>query len=141
MARLINVCVNNQQKLDRYENVNITDIDNIVNYSVDFIRFDFLQFFDYNTGQNILHTLINKLKLSGSVTLLISNYKTISRLYADSILSDGEFLEKIQNCRSVWSADFIYSLINQKYTDTHISKIQYDNNHNIIYVTIERKAL
>jgi hypothetical protein len=142
MARIVNICTDNKkQALDKYENINIVDIENIINHSIDFIKFDYLQFFEYRVGQKILEILINKLKLGGIIVLSISNFKNISRLYADAIISDNIFLEKIYNCQSVWSVELLLDLINTNHTDTNISKIQHDNQHNTTYLTIERKSL
>lgn len=142
MPRLINVY--HQKKkilLDNYENVDIIDINNIINYSADFIKFDHLQLLNHTTSLSVLSCLINKLKLGGKILIGISNIKLISRMYADNILTDDGFLENIKDCHSIWSIDFLQDTIGVNHADIQITNIQYNNENHHNYITIERKSL
>lgn len=127
--------------LENYNNIDIIDIDNIINYSISFIRFDYLQLFDNDTSPRILAILLNKLKLGGVLMLSLSNTKIISKLYADNVLSDTEFLSYVKDQSSIWSIEFLYDFIKKNNQDYEITKIQNDSNNHKIYVSIERKNI
>lgn len=138
MSRIINIYhTNHKNILKNYDNIDISEIHNIINYSTDFIRFDQPHLFDYTTSQNIIKTLIHKIKLNGHLMLGLLDTKIISRLYADNVLSDNNFIEKIQHCKSVWSIDLLKDFISPM-DYISINKIQNDNQNYILYVTIER---
>lgn len=142
MQRLINVYHNdNKNLLDNYENVDVSDIHNIINYSVDFIRFNDIGLFEYKISEQIIAILLNKLRLNGSLMLCLSDTKNISRLYADSAMSDHDFLDKIQNIRSIWSQDLLIKFIEDSHKDSYVSKIQRDHKNHLVYITITRKSL
>lgn len=141
MARIINVCIDNKKFLENYDNIPISDINNIINHSVDFIKFDYLQFFEYKIAQEVFGILINKLKLNGLLIIAISDFKNVARLYTDSVISDNKFLEKIYNCKSIWSTELLSDVINRNYQDIQLTKMQYDNENSLMYLTIERKSL
>lgn len=142
MSRLINVYHSNRKNiLDNYNNIDISDIGNIINYSSDLIRFDNLQLFEQKIAEHILSVLITKLKLNGTLVICLSNIKSVSRLYADLAISDDKFLENILDCKSIWSIEFLNDFIANNHKDIQIIKIQYDNSKHLIYVTAERKSL
>lgn len=142
MQRLVNVYHPERKNLlDNYENVNISDVDNIVNHSVDFIKFNDLELFEYQICKQIFSIILSKLRLGGSLVIGITDYKIISKLYADTVLSDDEFLYKINNVKSVWSKDLVLDTIKVSHKDIEINKIQNDNQNHIIYITLNRKSI
>lgn len=142
MSRLINVYHSGRKTLlENYNNIDISDISNIINYSSDLIRFDHLQLCEQKTAEQIISILITKLKLHGTIVITLSNIKNVSRLYADSILSDEQFLEKIKDCKSVWCVEFLKDFIEKNHKDIQITQIQYDNSKHLTYITAERKSL
>lgn len=142
MSRLINVYHSGRKNLlENYNNIDISDIGNIINHSSDLIRFDHLQLFEQKIAAQILSILINKLKLNGTLVISLFNIKNISRLYADLVLSDEQFIEKMQDCKSVWSIEFLKDFIDKNYKDIEITQIQYDNSKHLTYITAERKSL
>lgn len=142
MQRLVNVYHPERKNLlDNYDNVNISDIHNIVNHSVDFIKFNDLELFEYQICKQIFSIILSKLRLGGSLVIGITDYKIISKLYADTVLSDDEFLYKINNVKSVWSKDLVLDTIKASHKDIEINKIQNDNQNHIIYITLTRKSI
>lgn len=142
MPRIINVYhQKNKTILDNYENIDIIDIHNIINYSIDLIKFDNLQLFNYDTSNNILKVLINKLKLNGKLILSLSNIRLISRLYVDNALTDNEYLQYIKDCQSVWSIELIQYFIDTTCQEAQIISIQHNDQNHMTYITIERKSL
>ena len=142
MQRLINIYHTNRKVLlDNYENLDISDIHNILNYSADFIRFNDLELFEYNICEQILSILINKLTIGGSFMLCLYNIKNISRLYSSSVLPDQDFLHKIRDLKSIWSSDLLDSAVIKKYKEIEISKIQNDNQNHSVYITLTRKSI
>lgn len=127
--------------LENYNNIDIIDIDNIINYSSGFIKFDHLQSFEYDTSAKILTILFNKLKLGGVLLISIKNIKLLSKLYSDDVLSDNQFLEHIKPQQSVWSIDLINDFINKQQQGCLITKIQNDNQNHDIYITVERQNI
>lgn len=142
MPRLINI-VHRERKniLENYHNIDISDIDNIINYSADLIRFDHIQLFDQKTSEYVLSALISKLKLGGSLVVCLYNIQNITKLYVDLILSDEQFLSKIQDCKSIWSSEFFNDFISKRYAEVQVVKIQYDHPKHLTYITLERKSL
>lgn len=142
MQRLLNVYhTANKHTIDNYENIDVSEIHNIVNHSVDFIKFNDLELFEYEICKQLLPILLIKLRLGGSIIIGLTNFRIISKLYSEAILSDDQLLLKINNVKSIWSKDLLIDKVKNSYKDIEISKIQNDNQNHIIYVTLTRRSI
>lgn len=142
MSRIINIYdYNHKYTIENYNNININDIDNIINYSVDFINCGCLHYFDLTVSVSTISRLILKLRQKGSLLLSLPNTKLAAKNYANNILNDQDFLSIIQDQKSVLSFDQLKAWLTTNCKDILISKIDYDNSHYKINITLERVSL
>jgi len=131
----------NKNFIDNCHNIDFYDIDNIINYSVDFIRSDSFEYLDISSVKTTIDTLVHKLRVGGVMMISFSDMKNLCKSYCHNGMSDNDLLLSIQNKHSILSVDFLQDLIKTAYKDVGISKIEFDHKNNKTYVSIERKSI
>ena len=132
MHRSINLSTDDSNTLlPNIENTNINRLNEIVNFSVDTINCQVLEYVMSQHLDQVLGSLFTKIRTNGILTLRFKNFKEISKKYFSDQMSDQEYLQHIANVHSIISIDKIASSIDNTLV---ISNIEYDNFHVLVVV-------
>jgi len=141
MNRLINLyTIKKQDTIQGFDNIEINDLSNLVNYSIDHIYCGCLEYFDSSVANNILEEIKEKIRPNGLVTLTINNFKHISRQYINNALSDKEMLGFINGVKSIFSLKQI-TLIFESNQEFKVTKLENSTDFFKTYITIQRVGI
>jgi hypothetical protein len=91
MKRLLYITVGKDNSISGFTTIHPEQINEIVNYSIDHIYTDSLEFFPADVAQDLIIAISNKIRPNGIMTLVISNTKQISRNYC--LISSTKMLD------------------------------------------------
>ena len=135
MHRSINLCTDDAKTiLSNMDNTNVNQLNNIVNFSVDTINCEILEYIISSHLNEVLSVIYNKIRKNGILVLKFKNFKEISYKYYKTQMSDEEYLQKISNTASIISVDKIISTID---SNLSVHNIEYNND----YITMIIKRL
>lgn len=97
----INVCLSDQDVIDGYQNISISQIDSIVNGSVDEILFTKLDNVPHNERLSIVSSILNKMKYNGTLTIELLDLISIGKDISSGALSSKTVSSLVQNIVSV----------------------------------------
>jgi hypothetical protein len=141
MSRLINLyTIKKQETINGFDNVEINDLSNLINHSIDHIYCGCIEYFDAQVATNVLAGIKEKIRPSGLVTLTINNFKHISRQYFNNSLSDEDMLNFISGVKSIFSLKQIASIF-EKNEEFKTIKIEHTADFFKTYITIQRIGL
>lgn len=96
MNRKIHLVHHKQKdRLTGFTEVPLTDVDSIVNYSVDMMYCSALNKVDKSKINQYMDAICNKIRYGGQVVLVISDIKKLCNLYLSKSIDDGEFFEAV----------------------------------------------
>ena len=131
-----NICIVNDKfsgKAPNTESVNISEINNIVNCSADYIVCYVLEYVDPNLSDNIIKVLLEKLRPGGYLLIAFTDFKFLSEKYSQSLVSDKDYMSNVFGKTNILSIEKITScIVNDKYV---VSKI---DGEAVLSVTIHR---
>tara|TARA_B100001778_G_C18472025_1_gene576237 strand:- start:526 stop:939 length:414 start_codon:yes stop_codon:yes gene_type:complete len=131
MHRSLNLSTDDPDSLlSNIENTNINNINEIVNFSVDTINCQILEYIIPQHLDQVLNAIFSKIRKEGILTLKFKNFKEISKQYWNYRISDTEYLQYIHNTQSIISIDKIVSCLDPT---LQITNIEYAN-YNILMV-------
>lgn len=137
MHRIINISNSDSDTLIKdIENVNIHNLDNIVNFSVDTLTCSILNSVPENSVGKIIFELLQKIRIGGVIIIKIRDFVKICELYYNEELGDSELLQYLQNTHSVISWDGISVITKDNFL---LKTMEYKDNHCII--TLERQSI
>jgi predicted SAM-dependent methyltransferase len=141
MNRLINLySIKKQEKIQGFDNIEISDLPNIINHSIDNIYCGCLEYFDVDSAIQAAKEIGNKIRPSGLISLSFTNLKHISRQYFQNVLSDNDMLELIKDVRSILSVKQIEQIFEHNEA-FQIVKIEHSSNFFKTHITIKRKGI
>jgi predicted SAM-dependent methyltransferase len=138
MNRLINLyTIKKQEHIEGFDNIEISDLPNIVNHSVDHIYCGCLENFDTTTAISTAEEISKKIRPDGLITLTINNLKHISRQYFNSALADADLLNLISGVKSIFSIKQIETIFEEP-KSFRIVKIEHSSNFFKTHITMKR---
>lgn len=141
MNRLINLySLKKQENIQGFDNVEISDLPNIVNHSIDHIYCGCLEYFDSSTAIKAAIEIGEKIRPNGLITLTTNNLKHISRQYFNSALSDTELLDLVNGIKSIFSIKQISSIFEDG-KSFKVVKIEHSSDFFKKHITIQRVGL
>lgn len=141
MNRLINLyTIKKQETIQGFDNIEINDLSNMINHSIDHIYCGCLEYFDTSIAIKILIEIKEKIRPNGLVTLSINNLKHISREYFNNSLSDMDMLNTINGIKSIFSLKQVTSIFEDN-LEFKVVKIEHTADFFKTYITIQRVGL
>lgn len=138
MKRLIYLSIPEKQKpIDGFYTINPNGLDDVINYSVDHMHCDCLEYLPKNIAKTCLDMMCNKIRPDGLLTLTISNIKHICRNYYMNNMDDDTLLGLIHGRNSIFSIQSISDSI-QRSGDMKILKIEISVNQLEMVITSQR---
>jgi hypothetical protein len=131
MKRNINIV--NQFVKDSIPNTNQVDVSNIgnlVNYSVDSIICNILEYIDDTEFEAMVSDLLGKIREGGNVIIKFVNFKKIFITYINQQSSGSEVFDFLKNKKNILSPDKIINVLNRHHF--MILKIDQQDNEFII---------
>lgn len=141
MNRLI--CVQaglGRQSLPDFTNVSLGDLDSVVNYSVDHLCFYDIEILNAQDAEKVVHSLLNKIRPAGILTIGFTNTKKICRDYYMNSLDDATYIKYHTDHRSVFSENKIIQLLEQD-KNMKIVKLEYTPDQLEIRITAQRVTI
>lgn len=123
-----------------FQNVMLSDLDSIVNYSVDHICFYDLETLEAQQAESVLGIILNKVRPSGILTIGVTNTKKICRDYYMNSIDDLTYIKYHTNHRSVFSENKLIQLI-EKDKNIKIAKLEYTPDQLEVRITAQRVGI
>jgi predicted SAM-dependent methyltransferase len=141
MNRLINLyTIKKQEQIQGFDNIEISNLPNIVNHSVDHIYCGCIENFDTAIAVSTAEEIGKKIRPNGLLTLTINNLKHISRQYFNNGLADQDLLKLIDGVKSIFSIKQIESIFEEN-KSFKIVKIEHSSNFFKIHITMKRISI
>jgi|688.fasta_scaffold300938_2 hypothetical protein len=138
MSRNINL-YNSQveQNLDGFDNMPLSKLDDIVNYSVDILFYREMNSLEPDKKNRILSLMLQKIRTGGILILKFVDSKILSKMYWDNQISPQAFMDKISNNKNMTTPEEINEVINKD--EFVLSRIEHKEDQ--ILVSINRKEI
>ena len=126
----INICFNEKHRLSNTENVNLSMIDSIPNFSAGNLHISFLNKMEKQQSIELLIRLIKKLKINGIIVFSLLNFDNLIVNYQNGDFLQDDIVSEIKDIRCLISN---YEVVNmfQNNVEVTIDTIAYDK----IYTT------
>lgn len=127
----INICLSDQDVIDGYQNISISQIDSVVNGSVDEILFTKIDNVPYGERLSVFSNILNKIKYNGVLITELLDLISIGKDISSGSLSSKTVSSLIQNIVSVgyefdileYVGNFPQYQIQKKYSHNYKLKI------------------
>jgi len=138
MSRNINL-YNSQaeQNLDGFDNIPLSKLDDIVNYSVDILFYREMNSLEPDQKNQILNVMLQKIRTGGSLVLKFVDSKILSKMYWDNQITSQAFMDKISNNKNITTPEEINEIVNKD--EFTLSRIEHKEEQ--ILVSINRKEI
>ena len=138
MNRNINIyCDTAKDIIPNIDNINISKIKDIINFSVDYIYCGILEHIESDHLIRIFNELSDKIRIGGKLIIKFSDIKELSNRYISNTIDDSTFISCVKNKKQIISLNSIYPII-----DTNSFRIiKVDRIDMLINITLERIAL
>ena len=138
MNRNINIyCDTAKDIIPNIDNINISKIKDIINFSVDYIYCGILEHIESDHLIRIFNELSDKIRIGGKLIIKFSDIKELSNRYISNTIDDSTFISCVKNKKQIISLNSIYPII-----DTNSFRIiKVDRIDMTINITLERIAL
>jgi predicted SAM-dependent methyltransferase len=141
MNKPINIYYNKHKNIiQEFDNIEINDIENIVNFSVSNIYCSCLNYFEKSIINAILVLLFKKLKPEGLLVISFTDLKESSKRYYENSISDEQLMENLLSHKSILSISAIKKMIEDD-PSVKIVKIDYDHQNLKINLTLQRISI
>ena len=138
MNRNINIyCDTAKDIIPNIDNINISKIKDIINFSVDYIYCGILEHIESDHLIRIFNELSDKIRIGGKLIIKFSDIKELSNRYISNTIDDSTFISCVKNKKQIISLNSIYPII-----DTNSFRIiKVDRIDMLINIPLERIAL
>ena len=138
MNRNINIyCDTAKDIIPNIDNINISKIKDIINFSVDYIYCGILEHIESDHLIPIFNDLSDKIRIGGKLIIKFSDIKELSNRYISNTIDDSTFMSCVKNKKQIISLNSIYSIIDAN----SFRIIKVDRIDMLINITLERIAL
>ena len=138
MNRNINIyCDTAKDIIPNIDNINISKITDIINFSVDYIYCGILEHIESDHLIRIFNELSDKIRIGGKLILKFSDIKELSNRYISNTIDDATFISYVKNKKQIISLNSIYSIVDAN----SFRIIKVDRIDMLINITLERIAL
>lgn len=138
MNRNINIyCDTAKDIIPNIDNINISKIKDIINFSVDYIYCGILEHIESDHLIRIFNELSDKIRIGGKLIIKFSDIKELSNRYISNTIDDPTFMSCVKNKKQIISLNSIYSIIDAN----SFRIIKVDRIDMLINITLERIAL
>lgn len=138
MNRNINIyCDTAKDIIPNIDNINISKIKDIINFSVDYIYCGILEHIESDHLIHIFNELSDKIRIGGKLIIKFSDIKELSNRYISNTIDDSTFMSCVKNKKQIISLNSIYSIIDAN----SFRIIKVDRIDMLINITLERIAL
>lgn len=138
MNRNINIyCDTAKDIIPNIDNINISKITDIINFSVDYIYCGILEHVESDHFIRIFNELSDKIRIGGKLIIKFSDIKELSNRYISNTIDDSTFMSCVKNKKQIISLNSIYSIIDAN----SFRIIKVDRIDMLINITLERIAL
>ena len=138
MNRNINIyCDTAKDIIPNIDNINISKIKDIINFSVDYIYCGILEHIESDHLIRIFNELSDKIRIGGKLIIKFSDIKELSNRYISNTIDNDTFISCVKNKKQIISLNSIYSIIDAN----SFRIIKVDRIDTLINITLERIAL
>lgn len=113
MIRKINVVhfKDKNSNIQDFNNILISDIDNIVNFSVDVLYCAAINQIDSNRIQSFLENILKKIRLGGQLTVVVNDVRQICQTFLNRQITEEKFFQIVNENKNSISEEQIIRLI------------------------------
>lgn len=136
--KLYNICYNDKYKLDGAENISISSLDMIPNFSAPSIYISFLNAMSMDQSIQVIGQLCLKLKVNGILTFRLIDWDQLISYYQNGDLDTNSICSHMFGTQCLINRGDIIKMFH-KSNEINIDNITYDNV--FCTYTLSRKAL
>lgn len=112
MFRKIRVCLDQiEDTTDGYKNISLYNLEKIVNDSCDVISIDILEYMNMEQSEQIIKTVISKLRPGGYIALSFINFKKLCYEYHCSLINSDILISHFKNKNAIIDIYWINDII------------------------------
>jgi hypothetical protein len=136
MNRKVNFITNNTKEIDGYNNINIVDLPNIINGSINNILCECLDDIPFETRGKTILDIVNKLAFEGKATFLMINGTVLANRILKNEIDSSKLSSTLSAIKSIWTDYYITEVFNNM---THIEIEKYYIESIYTSITINKK--
>ena len=132
-----NINITNQFVKDSIPNttsIDISNIDSLVNYSVDSIICGILEYIDDAQFENFIASLLEKIRNEGNVIIKFVNFKKLFIEYVNQQTPSAQVFKYLLNKKNILSPDKVINVLNQN----NFMIVKMDQNENYFTIIAQR---
>lgn len=134
MNRQVNFITNNTKEINGYNNINVNDLPNIINGSINNIVCECLDDIPFETRGKIVVDIINKLAFEGKATFLMINGTVLANRVLKNEIDSNKLSSVVSEVKSIWTDYYITEVFNNMAHIT-IEKYYIENIYTAISIT------
>lgn len=137
MNKRINIVQDTSQSIENFENVNISSVESIFNYSCEILVCQYFSSFDESTCSRALEVLLDKIRPKGQIILGVTNLHDLCLDFVNKKMSNQDFFAHIKNIHNHIETEDIISYAessSESFIVTNVSKNNYHNNITIVRI-------
>jgi hypothetical protein len=112
MNRQVNFITNNTKEIDGYHNINITDLPNIINGSINNILCECLDDIPFETRGKTIIDIVNKLAFEGRANFLMINGTVLANRILKNEIDSSKLSSTLSAIKSIWTDYYITEVFN-----------------------------
>lgn len=124
---------NSQEKISGFDNLDISNLDKLINGTIDFIVCESLDSLDYASRLKVIATIFKKLSFGGEVTFKFFNSYQLCKNVIKGDMTSKSLSETIASAQSLFLESDMMDIINQM-ENAKIIKIYNNNNHIVMNI-------
>jgi hypothetical protein len=137
MIRKINLIHHkNKQNIQGFMDVQISDLNTLVNYSIDIMYCSVLNKVEKNKTNQYIDLMSEKIRHGGQIVIVVTNIKKICAAYVSNILSDETFFEMIRDTSESLDPEQIAKYLTSKH---NFDLINTEHANYTTCITLQRK--
>lgn len=134
MNRQVNFITNNTKEINGYNNINVNDLPNIINGSINNIVCECLDDTIFDTRSKIIVEIINKLAFEGKATFLMINGTVLANRILKNEIDSNKLSSVLSEVKSIWTDYYITEIFNNM-AHIAIEKYYIENIYTVIGIT------
>lgn len=137
MIRKVNL-VHHKHKtsIQGFSDVQISDIESVINYSIDVIYCSILNKLDKSKVSYYLDTIANKVRYGGQLIIVVTDIRAVCASYVNKSISDEIFFETVKDVSQELDNETILSYLLSKHG---FSIIGMEKNNHSVAMSFQRK--
>jgi hypothetical protein len=122
-----------EQNLNGFDNIVLSQLDDIVNYSVDILFYKDINALEADKKIETLNLILQKVRVGGNLVIKFIDSKILSKMYWDNQISPSVFIEKICNNKNITTPEEINEILDKD--EFTLSRVEHKEDQVLVTIT------